>query len=96
MFQVPSFKSVPTVSEICKVIVTANAGNLVISRVILHTDIVKQKMEGILGNIEVELDGRFKSIRTQETNLGNDSYKRLLINPFNDSTLLSTRKIVSL
>lgn len=27
-------------------------------------------MEGVLGYIEVELDGRFKSVRTQETNLG--------------------------
>ena len=27
-------------------------------------------MEGVLGNIEVELDGRFRKIRTQETNLG--------------------------
>lgn len=27
-------------------------------------------MEGVLGNIAVELDGRFRNIRTQETNLG--------------------------
>ena len=27
-------------------------------------------MEGVLGRIEVELDGRFRKIRTQETNLG--------------------------
>jgi hypothetical protein len=27
-------------------------------------------MEAVLGNIEVELDGRFRNIRTQETNLG--------------------------
>ena len=40
-------------------------GNIVSS-----TDIVKEKMEGVLGNIEVELDGRFRKIRTQETNLG--------------------------
>ena len=38
--------------------------------IIFYTDIVKEKMEGVLGNIEVELDGRFRSIRTQETNLG--------------------------
>ncbi|CAB3979105.1 5 -nucleotidase-like isoform X2 [Paramuricea clavata] len=36
-----------------------------------YLDIVKEKMEGVLGNIEVELDGRFGKIRTQETNLGN-------------------------
>ncbi|XP_028410070.1 uncharacterized protein LOC114532703 [Dendronephthya gigantea] len=36
-----------------------------------YLDIVKEKMETVLGNIEVELDGRFRSIRTKETNLGN-------------------------
>lgn len=37
---------------------------------VFHSDIVKEKMETVLGNIEVELDGRFRSIRTKETNLG--------------------------
>lgn len=27
-------------------------------------------MEGTLGRVEVELDGRFTSVRTKETNLG--------------------------
>ena len=34
------------------------------------SDIVEEKMEGVLGHIEVELDGRFTSIRHRETNLG--------------------------
>ena len=29
-----------------------------------------ERMENILGYMEVEMDGRFSSIRTQETNLG--------------------------
>lgn len=37
---------------------------------VFFIDIIEEKMEGVLGQIQVELDGRFKSIRTQETNLG--------------------------
>ncbi len=29
-----------------------------------------EKMENVLGYMDVELDGRFNQIRTQETNLG--------------------------
>ena len=28
------------------------------------------EMETVIGNVDVELDGRFNKIRTQETNLG--------------------------
>lgn len=35
-----------------------------------HLDVVKDSMEETLGHIEVELDGRFSSLRTMETNLG--------------------------
>ena len=45
-------------------------GTVCLQNLISSVDIVKQKMEAVLGNIEVELDGRFRSIRTQETNLG--------------------------
>ena len=31
---------------------------------------MKREMEGKLGVVEVDLDARFASIRTQETNLG--------------------------
>ncbi|XP_050733996.1 5'-nucleotidase-like isoform X2 [Eriocheir sinensis] len=34
-------------------------------------DVVGKKMDEVLGNFSVELDGRFSSIRTSETNLGN-------------------------
>ncbi|XP_046842801.1 mannosylglucosyl-3-phosphoglycerate phosphatase-like isoform X2 [Xenia sp. Carnegie-2017] len=36
-----------------------------------YLDVLAEKMESVLGSIEVELDGRFQSIRTRETNLGN-------------------------
>ena len=36
-----------------------------------YTAVVSEKMDEILGSFSVELDGRFSSIRTQETNLGN-------------------------
>nr|XP_054748733.1 snake venom 5'-nucleotidase-like [Lytechinus pictus] len=36
-----------------------------------YGDVMKKEMEGKLGTIEVDLDARFASIRTQETNLGN-------------------------
>ena len=29
-----------------------------------------EQMETVIGQLEVDLDGRFKSIRTSETNLG--------------------------
>lgn len=32
--------------------------------------VIEAKMTEVLGNFSVELDGRFSSIRTQETNLG--------------------------
>eukprot|EP00057_Strongylocentrotus_purpuratus_P012764 XP_011667238.1 PREDICTED: 5'-nucleotidase isoform X2 [Strongylocentrotus purpuratus] len=36
-----------------------------------YGDVMKREMEGKLGVVEVDLDARFASIRTQETNLGN-------------------------
>lgn len=42
-----------------------------ITFVYLYTDVVGKKMDEVLGNFSVELDGRFSSIRTSETNLGN-------------------------
>ncbi|XP_020897709.1 5'-nucleotidase isoform X2 [Exaiptasia diaphana] len=36
-----------------------------------YMDVMKESMEETLGQIEVELDGRFSSLRTKETNLGN-------------------------
>ncbi|XP_037941290.1 snake venom 5'-nucleotidase-like [Teleopsis dalmanni] len=35
-----------------------------------YSDVIETKMTEVLGNFSVELDGRFSSIRTQETNLG--------------------------
>lgn len=32
---------------------------------------IEEKMEGILGHVDTDLDGRFNMVRTQETNLGN-------------------------
>lgn len=37
----------------------------------LCLDVVGEKMEESLGTFSVDLDGRFSSIRTSETNLGN-------------------------
>ncbi|KAK3727236.1 hypothetical protein QZH41_019303 [Actinostola sp. cb2023] len=36
-----------------------------------YMDVMKESMEETLGHVEVELDGRFASLRTKETNLGN-------------------------
>ncbi|XP_055839980.1 snake venom 5'-nucleotidase isoform X1 [Episyrphus balteatus] len=35
-----------------------------------YSDVIESKMTEVLGNFSVELDGRFSSIRTSETNLG--------------------------
>lgn len=37
-------------------------------------DIVTGKMDEVLGEFSVDLDARFSSIRTQETNIGNILY----------------------
>ncbi|CAL1300324.1 unnamed protein product [Larinioides sclopetarius] len=37
----------------------------------VYNDIVAGKMDEVLGNFSVDLDARFSSIRTQETNIGN-------------------------
>ena len=34
------------------------------------SDVMQDKLEEELGHVEVELDGRFSSVRTRETNLG--------------------------
>lgn len=34
------------------------------------SDLVGSKMDSILGDVDVELDGRFSAVRTSETNLG--------------------------
>ena len=36
-----------------------------------YTKLMGEKMDKVLGNIEVDLDGRYSVIRTQESNLGN-------------------------
>ncbi|XP_048576403.1 mannosylglucosyl-3-phosphoglycerate phosphatase [Nematostella vectensis] len=36
-----------------------------------YMDLMKESMEEKIGDVEVELDGRFASLRTKETNLGN-------------------------
>lgn len=38
--------------------------------IFLHVGIMGEKMEHVLGNMEVELDGKFCNVRTKETNLG--------------------------
>ena len=38
--------------------------------VFLFADVMKEQMEQVLGQVEVELDGRFASVRNRETNLG--------------------------
>lgn len=42
-------------------------------------DVVDAEMETILGEMEVELDGRFSRVRNTETNLGMDVYLLILI-----------------
>jgi len=37
-------------------------------------DLVETEMESVLGEMEVELDGRFSIIRNTETNLGINFY----------------------
>jgi len=37
---------------------------------VCYADVVDAEMETVLGEIGVELDGRFASIRNTETNLG--------------------------
>lgn len=36
----------------------------------LCAGIIQEKMSGVLGNIDTELDGRFIAVRREETNLG--------------------------
>ena len=36
-----------------------------------YTDVVEGKMGEVLGEFKCDLDGRFSSVRTKETNLGN-------------------------
>ena len=36
-----------------------------------YTNLVEEKMDTVLGHIDVDLDGRFETITTQESNLGN-------------------------
>jgi len=41
---------------------------------------VAGKMDEVLGHFSVDLDARFSSIRTQETNIGNSSTSNFFFN----------------
>lgn len=60
------------------------------SLVYLDTDVVGKKMDEVLGNFSVELDGRFSSIRTSETNLGNFICDILMASCNGDVALLNS------
>ena len=43
-------------------------------KMLLLTDIMGNQMDEVIGEIDVDLDGKFASIRTSETNLGKSEY----------------------
>ncbi|XP_022107519.1 uncharacterized protein LOC110988384 [Acanthaster planci] len=55
-----------------------------------YQKILGKELEGTLGNIEVDLDARFASIRTQETNLGNFVTDIMLATSSADVALLNS------
>ena len=44
----------------------------------IQLGVMNEMMEEIIGEVEVELDGRFSSIRNKETNLGKRTFSFLI------------------
>ena len=42
-------------------------------------DIMGKQMDEVIGEIDVELDGKFASVRTTETNLGKSEYLNIIV-----------------
>lgn len=55
-----------------------------------YSDVIEGKMDFILGQFAVDLDGRFASIRTQETNLGNFVCDIMLASTHSDLAILNS------
>ncbi|XP_076354101.1 mannosylglucosyl-3-phosphoglycerate phosphatase-like isoform X2 [Tachypleus tridentatus] len=55
-----------------------------------YNDIVEGKMDTLLGHFIVDLDGRFSSIRTKETNLGNFVCDIMLSSTHSDLAILNS------
>ncbi|OQR69207.1 5' nucleotidase-like [Tropilaelaps mercedesae] len=55
-----------------------------------YDEVVQGKMDEVLGHFSVELDGRFSSIRTSETNLGNFVTDVMLAATHSDLALLNS------
>lgn len=45
----------------------------------IQLGVMNEMMEEVIGELEVELDGRFSSIRNKETNLGKRSFLSLIM-----------------
>jgi 5'-nucleotidase len=54
------------------------------------SDVVEGKMDSVLGHVGCELDGRFASIRTKETNLGNLVCDVMLASTHSDLAILNS------
>ncbi|XP_067120161.1 snake venom 5'-nucleotidase-like isoform X1 [Centruroides vittatus] len=59
-------------------------------KLVKYQDIVEGKMDEVLGQFSVDLDGRFTSIRTRETNLGNFVCDIMLSSTHSDLALLNS------
>ncbi|XP_022237436.1 uncharacterized protein LOC106478186 isoform X1 [Limulus polyphemus] len=55
-----------------------------------YTDVVEGKMDTLLGHFTVDLDGRFTSVRTKETNLGNFICDTMLSSTHSDLAILNS------
>lgn len=55
-----------------------------------YNDVVEGKMDTVLGHFSVDLDGRFSSIRTKETNLGNFICDIMLSSTHSDLAILNS------
>lgn len=55
-----------------------------------YTDVVEGKMDTVLGEFNCDLDGRFASIRTKETNLGNFVCDIMLASTHADCAILNS------
>ena len=55
-----------------------------------YSDVIEGKMDGLLGHISCDLDGRFASIRTNETNLGNLICDIMLASTHSDLAILNS------
>ena len=55
-----------------------------------YSDVIEGKMDQVLGQFSCDLDGRFASIRTQETNLGNFVCDIMLASTHSDLAILNS------